>query len=151
MSSLKKRYEVRKSDMYILQNDQILFDYAGLFHSQSEWIHPERVEKTYEIIYVTEGEVFIEEAGREYHLSRGNLLLLSPGLSQRGTRITAGVGFYWVHFHLKGAALPFTARHFQGFENAYLFRELLHYNNLLFLLNLLLPLLYETYLVLSFL
>lgn len=116
--------------MDILQNDQILFDYAGLFHSQSEWIHPERAEKTYEIIYVTEGEVFIEEAGREYHLSRGNLLLLSPGLSHRGTRITSGVGFYWVHFHLKGAALPFTARHFQGFENAYLFRELLHYNNL---------------------
>lgn len=116
--------------MDVLQTTQAVFDFAGLFQSKHPWIHPARVEKTWEIIYVTEGEVFIEEAGKEYHLTRGQLLLLSPGVAHKGTRESIGVGFYWVHFHLSGAALPFTTRYFQEFDDAYLFRELLHYNNL---------------------
>lgn len=129
MSIPKKRYEVRKTDMSILQNSGIHFEYAGLFQSGREWIHPERIERTYEIIYVTEGEVYIEEAGREHHLRRGQLLLLAPETPHRGTRVTTNVAFYWVHFHALGA-LPFSQRCFPNFESAALFRELLHYNNL---------------------
>lgn len=116
--------------MSILQNPHVTFDYAGLFQSKGAWIHPQRTEKTYEIIYVTRGEVYIREAETQYHLRQGELLLLSPGITHFGTKKTTDVGFYWLHFHLSQGELPFVQRHFTSFESTYLLRELLHYNNL---------------------
>ena len=115
--------------MSILQNPNVEFVYAGLFQSQGEWIHPDRIESTYEIIYVTSGEVCLEDGGTAYQLQQGQLLLLPPNRPHRGTRSTHGVGFYWLHFRLRGE-LPFDTRFFSHFEGASLFRELLHYNNL---------------------
>ena len=130
MSIPKNRYEVRKSDMNILTHPKISFEYAGLFHSEVEWIHPTQTETTYEIICVTRGEVWICEGEREYCVKRGQVLLLSPGVEHRGTRPSRDVGFYWVHFHLKDEVLPFSARYFESFESQSLFKELLHYSNL---------------------
>ena len=115
--------------MSILQNPNVEFVYAGLFQRRGEWIHPERVETTYEIIYVTSGEVFLEDGGKEHHLTPGQLLLLPPNRMHRGTRHSRDVGFYWLHFRVRGE-LPFARRFFSHFEDASLFRELLHYNNL---------------------
>ena len=129
MSIPKTRHEVRRSDMSILQNENVEFVYAGLFQRKGEWIHPERVESTYEIIYVTSGEVFLEDGEKDYHLTAGQLLILPPNQIHRGTRQSHDVGFYWLHFHIKGE-LPFERRFFSHFEGASLFRELLHYNNL---------------------
>ena len=106
------------------------FGYAGLFRTEEKWTHPERTEKTYEIICVTKGEVWIEEGGREYHASRGQVLLLSPNIPHKGTRYTTDVGFYWVHFSVSDGSLPFDQRFFERFESLYLFKELLHCNNL---------------------
>ena len=130
MSILKKRHEVRKSDMNILTNSNIEFDYAGLFQTKEGWIHPRRVERTYELIYVTRGEVYMREEAREIHAREGELFLLSPGLCHEGTRKTEDVAFYWVHFRLPAGELPFSKRFFEGLESAYLFKELLHFNNL---------------------
>jgi len=115
--------------MNMLLNPNIHFDYAGLFHSQDEWIHPARTEVTYEIIYVTQGVVHLQEGEREYALEKGQLLLLEPQVCHVGCRKSCNVGFYWVHFTVT-APLPFDARFFSRFDSAYLFRELLHYNNL---------------------
>ena len=115
--------------MSILKNQNVEFVFAGLFQRKGEWIHPERVEKTYEIIYVTSGEVFIEDGGVEHHLYPGELMILPPDQMHRGTRVTSDVGFYWLHFQLQGD-LPFTDRFFSHLEEAPLLRELLHYNNL---------------------
>ena len=111
-------------------NPNIEFDYAGLFSTQGKWIHPKRIEKTYEIIYVTQGEVFMREGDREIHASRGQLMLLSPNVCHFGTRHTTDVAFYWVHFTIHGGELPFAQRFFESFDNSYLFKELLHCNNL---------------------
>ena len=116
--------------MNLLMNESVQFDYAGLFHTQRSWIHPSRVEKTYEIIYVTRGEVCLREGDRDYRLGRGELLLLEPNRCHEGTEYTSDVGFYWVHFQVKGECLPFVKRHFEQFETGYLFKELLHVNNL---------------------
>lgn len=115
--------------MNVLGHPLFKFEYAGLFQSVGEWIHPARVEKTFEIICVTRGEVWIEEAGREYCVKQGQVLLLSPDIAHRGTRLTRDVGFYWVHFHAEHP-LPFAMRFFEKFEQLSLFKELLHYNNL---------------------
>ncbi len=112
-----------------LEHPYFRFEYAGLFQSTGEWIHPVRVEKTYEIICVTKGEVWMSEGEREYCVKEGEVLLLSPGLAHKGTRSTRDVGFYWVHFHAD-RALPFERRYFDKFEQGSLFKELLHRNNL---------------------
>ena len=115
--------------MNVLLYPDFKFEYAGLFQSTSEWIHPARVEKTYEIICVTKGEVWMAEGEKEYCVREGQVLLLSPGVMHVGTRPSQGTGFYWVHFHaMRG--VPFAARYFEGFEQTSLFKELLHYNNL---------------------
>ena len=105
------------------------FEYAGLFQSTGEWIHPTRVEKTFEIICVTRGEVWIAEGAQEYCLKAGQVLLLSPHVEHTGTRHSRDVGFYWVHFHADGG-MPFKTRFFENFEQISLFKELLHDNNL---------------------
>ncbi len=116
--------------MSVLTNKNVRFDYAGLFRCEGEWIHPRRCERTYEIIYVTKGEVYIKEGEREYALLPGQLLLLAPDVEHEGTRISHDVGFYWVHFLVQGGELPFTRRLFDGIESPSLFKELLHFNNL---------------------
>ena len=119
--------------MNILYNPNISFSFCGLFENEDDWIHPKRTESTYEIIYVTRGEVYMSEdtknGTRDIHAKRGECFLLSPHTAHRGTRVTSGVSFYWVHFTIDGE-LPFSDRFFENFENAYLFKELLHYNNL---------------------
>ena len=116
--------------MNILMNPNVDFHYAGLFRTEREWIHPERIETTYEIIYVTKGEVWMREGETEFCLRRGQLVLLMPGICHVGSRPSTDVGFYWVHFTVSYGKLPFAQRQFDSFENAYLFKELLHYKNL---------------------
>lgn len=116
--------------MDILVNPYIKFCHAGLFHSEKLWIHPRRTEITYEIIYVTEGEVYMCDGGREICAVAGQLMILEPGTAHFGYRESRNVGFYWLHFSLCGGTLPFEARFLNRFDSAYLFRELLHYNNL---------------------
>ena len=113
----------------MLYNENVAFRGAGLFQSDEDWIHPERTESTFEIVYVTRGEVYLEEEGHELHLREGQLFILLPGVCHRGTKVTRGVSFYWVHFALKGA-LPFEKRFFESFESKALFKELLHFCNL---------------------
>ena len=131
-SILKKRYEVRKNDMNILVNEHILFEYAGYFISSGEWIHPDKTEQTYEIIFVTQGTVFLcDEKQGPIEIRAGQVCLLEPGVRHYGTEISEGVRFYWVHFHLKQGCLPFEQRFFEAFEQKQLFRELLHLCNLM--------------------
>ncbi len=116
--------------MNILTNNNFVFSYTGLFSTTTEWIHPKRTEKTYEIICVTKGTVYIQEGDREYTVKQGQLILLSPNVLHYGTKVTSDVSFYWVHFSVKGDCLPFDKRFFESFNDMYLFKELLHYNNL---------------------
>lgn len=115
--------------MSLLMHPSVRFEYAGLFEAPGLWIHPERVERTWEILCVVRGEVCLWQEGEEIILRPGEALLLPPGLCHRGSRPTENVRFYWVHFHLDGE-LPFARRHFDRFDSPALFRELLHFNNL---------------------
>jgi len=124
------RQKVRKSDMNILCSDKIIFHYAGLFSSAGPWIHPERTESTWEIIYVTKGEVFLQEEEQPWHLKEGQAVLLTPGIRHWGSKTTENVQFYWVHFRVVTGELPFNLRFFPKLEEVALFKELLHFNNL---------------------
>ena len=115
--------------MNILINPNVTFSYAGLFQNDGEWIHPKRTEVTYEIIYVTEGEVYMRDGEKDVYAKKGQLFILEPGVCHYGTKVTKKVSFYWLHFNIS-EPLPFKDRFFDGFENSYLFKELLHYNNM---------------------
>lgn len=84
----------------ITLNSQKNIEYvsSGLFRSNGEWCHPERIIDTYEVIFVVKGEVYISEGEEAYHLSENEILLLAPSVSHKGIRNTEGVSFYWMHF-----------------------------------------------------
>lgn len=70
--------------MNILVNPYISFRGAGLFYSEKAWTHPKRVEKTYEIIYVTEGVVHMRENGADTDAGQGQIMLLEPDTLHEG-------------------------------------------------------------------
>lgn len=116
--------------MLTKQDQNVTFVFSGLFKTKESWIHPKRTEQTFELIYVTEGEIFIEENGKPFHLSKGDLCLLRPNRCHYGTKESHGsTSFYWVHFFSEGemTAYPGIIRQF---PQAYLFKELLHYSSL---------------------
>ena len=79
---------------------QIKFSHMGYFNSERSWSHPKRVINTYEIIFVTEGQVFMREEDREYSLKKGDILILSPNLCHAGFNESSNVKFFWLHFFL---------------------------------------------------
>lgn len=116
-------------------NDSVKLEYisSGLFSTSQKWIHPRRIIDSYEIIYVTNGEVYIEENGIEYHLNRGDALLLLPGTVHTGSRISEGVTeFFWMHFltdNIDCFGLGKTVSAEGEYITLNLFRELLHVAN----------------------
>lgn len=85
--------------MIATANAKITYDYMGIFTGDANWVHPKTRTATYELIFVHEGRVFIEEADRRYALSRGDYLLLSPSVLHGGYRESGErTVFTWIHF-----------------------------------------------------
>ena len=90
---------VVKSDMITIDGMNLSYSNMGLFDSDREWIHPKITIDTFEIIYVTEGEVHIREGETVYDLTKGEMLLLEPGVEHVGSRVSRGrTSFYWLHY-----------------------------------------------------
>ena len=86
--------------MIVLNNDvKVVFSNMGLFSSSEPWRHPEVATSSYELIFVTEGVVYIEEGGVEYTLRAGDLFCLRPNIVHKGIRESKNVSFYWLHFY----------------------------------------------------
>lgn len=72
----------------------------GLFDTDREWIHPTVTVETYELIYVTAGEVKLYEGEKRYTLCKGDAILLSPGIEHGGFEASLErTSFYWLHFY----------------------------------------------------
>ena len=111
----------------MLVNPNVSFEYAGLFSSKGAWTHPDRTEKTFEILYVTSGTVRLCEEQTVYTAPKGSLLVLEAGKRHYGIGEESGVSFYWLHFFIRGMVLPFETRFLERFSEPHLFKELLHY------------------------
>ncbi|MBQ8344763.1 MAG: helix-turn-helix transcriptional regulator [Clostridia bacterium] len=96
--------------MIAFQNHSLSYSYMGLFDRTGTWIHPTVTCDTYEIIFVTEGEVPLFEEENVFHLKKGDLLLLSPFMEHGGSQPVEGrTSFYWLHFQidsLDGLSIP---------------------------------------------
>lgn len=106
----------------------MLFKYMGLFDSENLWIHPERTEPTYELIYNLKNDIYLEEDGILLTVKKGEIVILEKGVMHKGAKYSDGpVSFYWVHFTSSTGTCPFP--HFsKNFDSPHLFRELMHYS-----------------------
>lgn len=72
---------------------------AGLFISRGEGAHPSRTISSYELIFVQEGTLDIQEEGVPFQVGAGETLLLWPWRRHRGTApYPPRLSFYWLHF-----------------------------------------------------
>ena len=109
---------------------EIKFNGMGLFTTDKTWIHPDRCEKTYEIIYVTKGTVHLFEENTQYSLKKGDLILLKPHVFHGGFQKSTGdTSFYWVHIF--GNLPEDMCGACEQFQSGWLFRELMDYANTL--------------------
>lgn len=99
---------------------------GGLFKSNSVWIHPTRTIDSNEIIFVTEGTVYIEEDGVCYTVNKNDVLYLEKGKLHGGFKESTGVKFYWIHFK---TGCDFKIKKVDGKSLSVLFGQLLHYEN----------------------
>lgn len=90
---------------------------AGKFISHGEWIHPDRVIDSYEIIFVTKGEVYINENGTEYLLKPEEILILQPHLRHFVYKASTNTEFFWLHWH-GGPNIESDIKH-RRLENSY--------------------------------
>ncbi len=87
--------------MIKLNDFELKFSNMGYFTSEKEWIHPKRTIDTYEIIFVTNGQVFICEDKKKYILNKGDVLVLHPYKLHFGYKQSENVSFFWLHFYCK--------------------------------------------------
>lgn len=113
--------------MISLGKNKISYVYSGLFSTDNSWIHPSRTETTYEIIFVIDGVVYIEEDGVKYQLEKEDLLILKPNINHKGYKTSHGkTSFYWVHFNVDNYDDLQIVSNKYKFTNFSLFKELLH-------------------------
>jgi len=109
----------------------ISFNGMGLFATSEEWIHPARIEETYELIYVINGTVKIREGENYLFLKKGDLVLLTANTLHEGFEPSDdNPSFYWLHFYSEKLDLPqpFVT---STFRNGYIFKEMNHFDNLI--------------------
>lgn len=111
-------------------------DYAfgGLFYTEEKWIHPTRNIDSYEIIYVVEGTVHLQEEGQAFTLQKGDVYLLRPHVTHGGWQESSGkTSFYWVHFRTEDVSAlqirPGLVRSTDSYRFAVLLRQILHIAN----------------------
>ena len=76
--------------MITLNDKSLEFSYMGFFTTENEWIHPTTSVKTYELIFVTEGEAHLFEKGKNYSLKKGDLILLDKNTEHGGFKKSFG-------------------------------------------------------------
>lgn len=66
--------------------------------------HPRRIlQHTFDLLYIIQGELFIEEHKHSYELHAGDFLILPPQRLHRGTKYCpCETSFYWLHFYTTG-------------------------------------------------
>ncbi len=74
---------------------------GGVFISRGQGTHPTRIIDTFELIFVKEGVLSVQEAGRAFEVRGGDALILWPGRRHHGTApYPPNLTFYWLHFQV---------------------------------------------------
>ena len=79
--------------------------FLNFFCPKEEWVHFRRQNGEYILYFITEGEMYLREDGKEHVLREGDAFLLQPGLLHEGTK-AARCAYYFAHFN-NLSLLPF--------------------------------------------
>lgn len=94
--------------MLKLENSTFSYYMSGELDTQEPYIHMKRTMKSYELIFVTKGILYMEENGIQYELSQNQMIILEPDKLHRGYKIhEGGTGFYWFHYNADNLPIPF--------------------------------------------
>lgn len=98
-----------------------------LFSTDHVWESVEGAGENYEMLYVVEGNLFIEEEIL-YSMTEGNMVILKPRKTNRKYRCTPNSVFYWIRFCVEDVEKLTGGKYFfKEVQNTYLFKEMLHY------------------------
>lgn len=111
----------------INSSNYFTYDAIGEFHSDTEWIHPTRTIDSFELIFVVEGTVHIQENDKKYTLNADEAIILEPELVHGGWKASySSTDFYWFHFNTS-MGIPFkTLGKGKHYDIRYLLKKLLH-------------------------
>lgn len=87
------------------------YNMTGKFKALSpEWKHDHAPLIDYELIIVTEGELFLSYQGQNFHILKNQHLILPPSTTYREGYKEAYSSFYWMHFTVDLAGNPTTIK-----------------------------------------
>ena len=85
----------------ILSNSAMpMVDECGLIAASESFYHMDRTADFNVLLYVTDGTMYVTEAGMDYAANAGDLLFLKKGIHHWGEReIIKGTRWYFIHFY----------------------------------------------------
>ncbi|MCR5415733.1 MAG: AraC family transcriptional regulator [Pseudobutyrivibrio sp.] len=88
-------------------NQIFKYQLTGKFQALSpEWKHDHAALVDYELIIVTEGDLYLSYQGQNFHVSKNEYLILPPSNTYREGYKEAYSSFYWMHFLVELGSLP---------------------------------------------
>lgn len=122
---------VRKFAMIAVNNEKIEFENMGEFTGEAGWKHPDITVATVELLFVTTGEVLLQEDEERYTLLPNDLLFLDANRRHFGFgESKQTTSFYWLHFFsfpYRALGLPKRMTLKGGHEFAALLSQLNHF------------------------
>lgn len=96
----------------IFPSNQIFkYSMTGKFKALSpEWKHDHAPLTDYELIVITEGELFLSYQEQNFHLTKNQYLILPPSSHFRRGYKEAYSSFYWMHFSIDLSGNPATIK-----------------------------------------
>ena len=79
---------------------------AGKFISNHNWIHPDRVIDSYELLFVTKGCVYLHQGDIDHELKANDILILEPDIRHFGYKPSTDTEFFWLHWASSDKLLP---------------------------------------------
>jgi len=76
----------------------------GHIKYREKWMHFSRCIDEYVAYIMVDGNMYLEEAGVQYHLRKHDMLILEPGLEHKGYQ-GAACDYYYIHFKSNGIAI----------------------------------------------
>ncbi len=74
---------------------------AGILKSNNNFQHEERKIKSFELIFVKQGELPLYQADKQVNIKENECLIVHPGIQHGGLASTHGpLQFFWIHFQL---------------------------------------------------
>jgi AraC-type DNA-binding domain-containing proteins len=94
-------HKPQNTKKYNKENKSYFLDFinCGLIQAQKNWIHKKRFLEKYELIYVTEGNLYLQIDRNNRVLSKNDLIIIPPYKTISGTKESEiETSFFWVDF-----------------------------------------------------